>query len=204
MNLKENPELIPIIEWWEKDGKQLVLWLVIAAIAVGGYYAWKNHRAQRLAASSDALVSAYTTEEMEEAVSKYASTGAAGALKIKLAKNYFDAGRFEEALSQYESFKDGEPEGFADIPKVGKAQCLEALGRFAEAKAAFEAFAAANPSNYLALTAQLGAVRTTAEAGDKAKALEALAALKESVKDDEISKARVEATETLVKRFEKK
>ena len=26
IDLKKNPELIPVIEWWEKDGKQTVIW----------------------------------------------------------------------------------------------------------------------------------------------------------------------------------
>ena len=44
MNLKTNPELLPLIEWWEKEGKQTVIWLLVAAIAVGGWYGWKNHK----------------------------------------------------------------------------------------------------------------------------------------------------------------
>ena len=38
MNLKNNPELIPLIEWWEKDGKQTVAMLAVAAVAFGGWY----------------------------------------------------------------------------------------------------------------------------------------------------------------------
>ena len=34
--MKVNPEFLPIIEWWEKDGRQLVLCLAIVAAAVGG------------------------------------------------------------------------------------------------------------------------------------------------------------------------
>ena len=35
MNLRTNPELLPLIEWWEKDGKETVIYLLVAAIAVG-------------------------------------------------------------------------------------------------------------------------------------------------------------------------
>ena len=35
MNLKNNPELLPLVEWWEKDGRQTVVYLLVAAIAVG-------------------------------------------------------------------------------------------------------------------------------------------------------------------------
>ena len=204
MNLRTNPELYPLIEWWEKDGKSTVIWLLVAAIAVGGYYGWKNHRAAVKAAAADALVNAYTTEEIEDAVSKFSGSATEGALKLRLAKSYFDVGRYDEALAQYEALDGKAPEGFADIPVVGKAQCLEALGKFAEAQKAFDAFAEANPKSYLTLTAQLGAVRCLAQADDKKGALARVETLKTANKDDEISKARVEAIESLVKRFEKK
>ena len=204
MNLRTNPELLPLVEWWEKDGKSTVIWLLVAAIAVGGWYGWKNHKAAVKAAASDALVNAYTTEEIEDAVAKFAGSATEGALKLRLAKNYFDAGRYEEALAQYEALVGNAPDGFADIPVVGKAQCLEALGKFDEAAKAFDAFVEANPKNYLTLTAQLGAARCFAQAGDKKKALARIDALKSANKDDELSKARIEATETAIKRFEKK
>ena len=204
MNLRTNPELLPLVEWWEKDGKSTVIWLLVAAIAVGGWYGWKNHKAAVKAAASDALVNAYTTEEIEDAAAKFAGSATEGALKLRLAKSYFDAGRYEEALAQYEALVGNAPDGFADIPVVGKAQCLEALGKFDEAAAAFDAFAEASPKNYLALTAQLGAARSFAQAGDKKKALARIEALKAANKDDELSKARIEATETAIKRFEKK
>ena len=204
MNLRTNPELYPLIEWWEKDGKSTVIWLLVAAIAVGGYYGWKNHRAAVKAAAADALVSAYTTEEIEDAVSKFSGSATEGALKLRLAKSYYDAGRYDEALAQYEALDGKAPDGVAEIPVVGKAQCLEAQGKFAEAKAAFEAFAGANPKSCLKLTAQLGAVRCLAQSGDKKGALALVETLKAEVKGDEISKARVEAIESLVKRYAKK
>lgn len=204
MNLRTNPELLPLVEWWEKDGKSTVIWLLVAAIAVGGWYGWKNHKAAVKAAASDALVNAYTTEEIEDAAAKFSGSATEGALKLRLAKSYFDAGRYEEALAQYEGLIGNAPDGFADIPAVGKAQCLEALGKFAEAAAAFDAFAEASPKNYLTLTAQLGAARSYAQAGDKKKALARIEALKSANKDDELAKARIEATETAIKRFEQK
>ena len=204
MNLRTNPELLPLVEWWEKDGKSTVIWLLVAAIAVGGWYAWKAHRAAVKSAASTALVSAYTTEEIEDAVAKFSGSATGGALKLRLAKNYFDAGRYEEALAQYEALVGDAPEGFADIPVVGKAQCLEALGKFDEAAKAFDAFAEASPKNYLTLTAQLGAARSIAQAGDKTKALARIDALKAANKDDELSKARIEATEAAIKRFGQK
>ena len=204
MNLKTNPELLPLVEWWEKDGKQTVIYLAIAAVAVGGWYGFKNHRLAVRTAASDALVNAYTTEEIEDACVKFSSTPTAGALKLRLAKKYYDDGKYEEALATYGELDGKAPEGFADIPVVGKAQCLEALGKFAEAQKAFDDFAAANPKSYLLLTAQLGAARCLAQAGDKKGALAKLKALKKGVEEDGLEKARIEATIKAVERFEKK
>lgn len=203
MNLKTNPELLPLIEWWEKDGKQLVLWLAIALVAFGGWKYWKHHTEAVKTAASDALVAAYTTEELETAVANFGDKKAGGALKIRLAKSYFDAGRYEEACAQYEQLEGQPIEGYADVPVVGKAHCLEALGKFDEALAAFDAFAGAeaNTNNYLKLTAQLGAARCFAQKGDKAAALARIAALKKANKDNELAKSRVEAAEDVIKRF---
>ena len=202
--MKINPEFLPLVEWWEKDGKQIVTCLLVAAVAAGGWYWWKHHTAATRIAASSALVNAYTTEELEDSVAKFSGTAAAGALKLRLAKSYFDAGRYDEALSQYEALCGNAPEGLADVPQVGKAQCLEALGKYDEAIKAFDAFAEANPASFLKLTAQLGAARSVAQAGDKAKALARLDALKAANKDDALSTARIEATEQAVKRYEKK
>ena len=203
MNLKKNPELLPLVEWWEKDGKSTVTWLLVAAIAVGGFYGWKHHRAAKKAAASEAVASAISTTALEDAVANFKGAATEGALKIRLAKNYFDAGRYDEAMKQYDELATMKLDGFADIPVVGKAQCLEAKGQFADAFAAFDAFAQANTNSYLTLTAQLGAARCLAQDGKKDEALKCLAALKDATQDDALANRRVESTESLVKRFVK-
>ena len=191
----------PLAEDFVKEIRATIPWLLAAALVVAGYYGVKNYMAARRAAASEALVNAYTAEELEEAVTKFGGSDAGGALKLRLAKKYFDAGRYQEALDQYTALSgDKAPDGFADIQEVGKAQCQEALGSYAEALAAYEAFAEANPSSYLALTAKLGSARVLALSGDREKALQRLAEIKESVKGDAVSEARVDATEDCIKR----
>ena len=184
--------------------KSTLPWLVVAALAVAGYYGVKNYLENRKVESSSALVASYTTDEFEGAVAKFGATDAGGALKLKLAKKYYDDARYEEAIALYDELSAKAPEGFAEIPVVGKAQCLEAQGKASEALAAYEAFVAANPKSVLALTAQLGAARSLALGGDKEKALAKIAEIKESVKDDPAAKARVEAAEDVIRRFQAK
>ena len=191
----------PLAEDFVKEIRATIPWLLAAALVVAGYYGVKNYMASRKAAASESLVSAYTAEELEEAVAKFGGSDAGGALKLRLAKKYFDAGRYQEALEQYDALAgEGAPDGFADVPAVGRAECLEALGSYAEAVAAYDAFVEANPASFLSLTAKLGSARATALAGDKEKALAALAAIKESVKGDALSEARVDATEDCIRR----
>ena len=204
MKSKINPEFLPLVEWWEKDGKYYVAGLLIAAVAFGGWHFWKSHRAAVKNAAAESVASAFTTEDLEDAVAKYGKTASGGALRIRLAKSYFDAGRYEEALATYEELAANPPDGFADIPTVGRAQCLEALSRFPDAQKAYEDFSEANPSNYLTLTAQLGAARCIAQSGDKKKALARIDAIKAANKNDEIAKARIESVEDVIKRFGQK
>jgi len=183
-----------------KEIKSTIPWLVAAAIAVGAYYGVRNYRASAAAAASEAVVSGYTTEEIEETVSKFGDGKSGAAIKIRLAKKYYDAGRYDEAIRLYDEIEAAKPEGFGEIPVVGRALCLEGQGKFAEARKAFDDFAAANPKSPFALTARLGAVRAQAQTGDKAGALKTLAAMKSEFKEETPAHARVLSTEDCVKR----
>ena len=186
-----------------KEVKGLIPYIAIALIVVGGYYGVKHHiEAKKVAASSE-VVNALTVEELEGAVTEYGSTATGPVLKMRLAKQYFDAGRYEEALAQYEDLEKAPAEGFEDVPVVGKAQTLEAMGKYDEALAIFEKFAAEKPNNYLTLTAQLGAARCVAEKGDKDAALKQIETLKAAT-TDALSKTRIEVTEDCIKRYVKK
>jgi len=202
MNIPE--ELLPVVEWWEKDGKQTVAILLVAGLAVAGYYGIKGWRESRRIAAADSLMTAYTAEELEEAASSYGSSDSGAAIKMRLAKKYFDSERYQEAFDVYKEMAKSAPDGFEDVPAVGMAQCLEALGKFDEALKAYDKFAEEKPKSFLALTAQLGAARSIAASGDKAKALERLESLKKSLEGDDEATSRVEATVSLVKRWEKR
>ena len=188
-----------------KEIKETLPWLLAAAIAVGAYYGVKNHLAAKRIAASEAVVEAVSVEELEDAVAKFKGAKSGGVLRLKLAKAYFDQRRYEEALDAYSALEGEAPDGFADIPAMGKAQCLEALGRFDEALAAYDAYVENAPADgYLVLDAKLGSARALSLKGEKDKALEKLEALKDEVKGDELSAGRVEAAIDLVKRYEKR
>ena len=195
-------ELLPVVEWWEKDGKKTLAVLALAGIAAGGYFGWKAWREHRCDAAGEALLSAYTTDELEEAVKSYGGEKAGLALKQRLAGSYFAAERYEEALALYDELKNSPVEGYEDVPAVGRAECLEALGRHKEALGEYESFIEAKPKSLLLLTARLGAARMTAVLGDRKKAIEALEAAKKEYEKDANGKARIESAIDLVKRFD--
>ncbi len=186
-------ELIPLLDWWDQNGKQAIILVAVAVIAVAGFYGTKAWRANRRAAAAHALMESYTATELEDGVAKYEGTAAGPALKLRLAKKYYDEERYQEALDLYTQLTGQAPDGLADVPVVGAAQCLEALGKTEEAFQAYEAFVAENATSFLAFAAKLGAARTLALKGDKAGALARLETLKGEVKGDATATAAVDA-----------
>ena len=200
------PELIPLYDWWVKEGRSFVTMLAVAAVAVGGYYAARNWLRGRDAAANAALVNAYTADELEAAVSSYGSTKPGVALKLRLAKTYYDGERYQDALDVYEQLlaKMDKDCAFRDVAEIGRAYALEGLGKGKEAGEAFAAYVAdeTKKESYLLLTAKLGAARCKALNGDKDGAAKDLDALKETVKDDVAAKMRVERLAEAVKRYD--
>lgn len=202
--MKEIPEeLLPVIEWWEKNGKQAIVTVVVAAVVAAGYYGFKSHQESQRKAASSALVSSRTLAQLETASNEFGGSKAGPSIKLRLAKEYYDAGQYESAMNLYKELSGKAPEGFAEAPAIGIAYCLEATEKYDEAAKAFEACAQDEKSLYF-LTAKLGVARCTAAAGDKAKALADLEALKASKEDDALAKSRIEAAIDLVKRWEKR
>ena len=201
--VKAAPELLPVWDWWVKEGKSTLAMLLVAAAVVIGFYAGRNWLRGRDARANQALVNAYTADDLEMAVADFGSTKVGPALRLRLAKAYYDAGRYEDALAVYDALvaKAGDNAAFADIAVVGRAYALEGQEKYKEAGAAFAAFAQANTNAYLLLTARLGAARCKALQGDKDGAAKDFDALKAGAKD-ELEKARIERMADAVKRHD--
>lgn len=203
--VKAAPELLPVWDWWVKEGKSTLAMLLIASVVVGGFYAGRGWLRGRDAAANQALVNAFSTDELEAAVSDYGSTKVGPALRMRLAKSYYDGERYQDALDVYDALvaKAGRNAAFADVAVVGRAYALEGLAKFKEAQEAFDAFAKANTNSYLLLTAQLGAIRCKALQGDKETAAKEFDALKAAT-TDEFAKRRIELMADAVKRHDPK
>ena len=204
--VKKAPELLPLWDWWVKEGKSTVTMLLIAGVVVAAFYGVRGYLRSRDAAANAALVNAYSADDLEAAVSSYGSTKVGPALKLRLAKAYYDAERYQDALETYEGLiaKAAKIPALADIAEIGRAYALEGLAKYKEAGEAYAAFVndAAKTNSYLALTAKLGSARCTALAGDKEGAVKTLDALKATLKDDKIAEARIERLTDAIKRYE--
>ena len=175
--VKKAPELLPVWDWWVKEGRSTVTILLVAGVCVAGYYAWKNWQVGRTAAANSALVNSFTTDELEESVAKFGGTATGPALKLRLAKSYLDGERWEEAEKVYADYvaaaKADDP--FVSLAQLGRAYALEGSGKGAEASKEFEALAA-NTNLPVSATAALGVARCMALNGDKDGAIKRLEA----------------------------
>lgn len=203
--VKAAPELLPVWDWWQKEGKSTLMMLVLAAVVAVGIVGYRNYSRNRLAAANQQLVNAYNVEELETAVSNFGSTKVGPELRMRLAKAYFDAERYQDALNVYDVLvaKASKNEAFADVAVLGRGHALEGLGKYKEAQDVFAGFAKANTNSFLLLDAKLGAARCQALLGDKDGAVKALDALKAAEKD-EIAKDRIERMTDAVKRHDPK
>ena len=178
--VKKAPELLPVWDWWVKEGRSTVTLLLVAGVCVAGWYAFKNWQAGRVAAANSALVNAFTADELEEAVAKFGKSATGPALKLRLAKSYLDGERWEEAEKVYsDCIAAGNDDPFVSLAMLGRAYALEGSGKVAEAAKEFEALAA-NTNLPVSATAALGVARCMALSGDKEGALKKLEASTDS------------------------
>jgi len=198
------PELIPLYDWWKKEGRSWLVTLAVAAAVVVAFYGTKHWIRARQDAASSALAAASTADELETVVAQYGSSKAGASMKLRLAKAYYDEGRYQDAYDLYSKLVGSEPEGLKDAVTIGLAFSLEGLKKYEEARDAFAKYAAdeANAKSYLLFAAKLGAARCKAQAGDKEGAIKDLEALKEKCEKDSMDESRIDSLIDACKRWE--
>jgi len=202
--VKAAPELLPLWDWWVKEGKTVMVTVLVIALGAAGFIGIRGYRQGRHAKATEALVKSNTQEELSTAVAEYGSSGAGTGLKLCLAKNYYDAGQYQDALSLYEAVLNGDKDDpFRDIAELGRAHSLEGLKKYADASEAFSKYASdeAKAHDGFRLTAQLGVARCKALQGDVAGAEADLKALKEATTDN-MKQRRIEEMLTLLKHYD--
>ena len=202
--VKAAPELLPLWDWWVKEGKTVMITILVIALGTAGFIGIRGYRQGRQAKAAEALVKSNTREELSTAVAEYDSSGAGTGLKLCLAKNYYDAGQYQDALTLYETVLNGDKDDpFRDIAELGRAHSLEGLKKYAEASEAFSKYASDEAKSHdgFRLTAQLGVARCKALQGDVAGAEADLKALKDAT-SDQMKQGRIEELLALIKHYD--
>ena len=204
--VKAAPELLPLWDWWVKNGKSTITTLIVAAVVLLGFYGVRGYLSGRNAKASRALSVPNAPEELASAVAEYGSSSMGVGLKLRLAKNHYDNDQFQDALDVYESvIKDaGKDDPFLDIAVLGKAFSLEGLKKYQEAQEAFSSYASNESKSHdgYRSIAQFGVARCKAlQQKNAAEAVEYLQGLKDAATDED-KKSRFDSMLSLLKHYD--
>jgi len=200
-NLPE--ELLPLYDWWKSKGTQFLSTVGAVALILIGAFAFIHYRNGKQAEANIELTEASTMEALEEVVAKYGSGRPGNAARIRLAKAYYDASRYESALEAYEScIKKGVPKGFEDVVALGRAHALEALEKTDEALAIFKDISDNKKESFLYPQAKMGVARVLTLQGKKTEAINLLEELKAEKTDDPMWEMTVASLADVIDRYE--
>jgi len=200
-NLPE--ELLPLYDWWKASGKQFLITVVAGAVILGGAFTFKHVRAAKIASANQELLKASSLDELETVVAKYGSTKAGNAARLRLAKAYYDASKYEEALQAYDTcLRKGAPVGFKEIAEIGRAHALEGLNRLDEAMAAYQRFDKTLSDHFLHPQSVMGIARILTLQGNKDAAKKLLEELKAQKTDVPAWEMAIASLEGVITRYQ--
>ena len=124
-NLPE--ELLPVYDWYKSKGKDHILAAAIVLVVVIVVLAIVKYRDNVNAEASYALMGAEGVESFEGLNAKYTRTAVAPVISLRLAKAYYDAGRYADAAETYGAFaRKNRKHILAPQGLLGQATALEA------------------------------------------------------------------------------
>jgi len=196
-------EFIPLYDWWTKNGIQFIVQAGIVVIVVGSILGGKYYYQNRVATANKELLKASTTEELEALVGNYGAWKIGNTARLRLAKSYYDAGKYEDALETYNAcINKGAPVGFSAVAVMGRAICFEALDRTDEALAAYTAFIDNNPKHFLVMQAKMGQARVMTLQGKTEQGQKLLETLKAEKNSDPMAEMAIAQLQGVIARYE--
>jgi predicted negative regulator of RcsB-dependent stress response len=183
--VKEEATLVPVAEHEEaiqraKDfygtyGKHLTTVLAVVLVAVVASRLYNATQTRKAAEASTLFSTAQSVEDLESLAEKFKGVPSAPLARLRLAKAYYDAANYDQAITTYEALSIDSADALVGLAAtMGVAHCLEARGQTEEALAAFEAFMVDNPDHFLRVQAVFGQVRTLDQQGRTADARAAI------------------------------
>ncbi len=199
-NLPE--ELLPLYDWWKEKGARSLVTVGVVALVAGGVLAYTHYRRGRAVEANIQLTRANSVEELEAAVAQFGTVNAGNAARLRLAKAYYDAAKYTDALTAYEESETRIPSEFRDIAVMGRAHSLEALERNDEALQIYKNFAEAKRESYLYPQAVMGLARVLTLKGQKDEARRLLEELKAEKSDQAMWEMTIANLEDIIDRYE--
>lgn len=143
--------------WCRTNGAQWLVAVALAVIVVTGFQMFQRSRDAKAAHAAEQLLREPNADALARVVAEAGSTSPGMAARLKLAKAYYDDGKYDLALTAYDEFiRDNKAFPFADVAQVGRGYALCGLTRLDESIECFRAFRQKNPGHYLAPQAALG------------------------------------------------
>ena len=158
-----NDELAELKELINKHGKNALTAFLVVLIGVMGAYLYTSKKAARAVEASVKMSEVKSVTDLETVVANYDGTQAAQTALIALAKQYYESGNYDAAMSKYDEFLSKYPDNeLASTAQLGRIFCIEARNNataFNEAATAYAAFAQKHPKSFLCPQAVLGEAR---------------------------------------------
>lgn len=160
--------------WMTEYGRPALIGLAVAVVVLLGLSIWRNQKQEKAEAAVQALFQGRAPEEFRQMAVADPKAPTAPVALATAAAEFYAQGRYDEALSIYQSFLAQYPEHMLEPDaQLGVAASLEALDDFEAAAESYEAFAASHSAGALAPQAVMGAARCREQLGqfDDARAL---------------------------------
>lgn len=160
--------------WMTEYGRPALIGLAVAVVVLLGLSIWRNQKQEKADAAVQALFQGRAPEEFRQMAVADPKAPTAPVALATAAAEFYAQGRYDEALSTYQSFLAQYPGHMLEPDaQLGVAASLEALDDFEAAAESYEAFAASHVTSTLAPQAVMGAARSREQLGqfDDARAL---------------------------------
>ncbi len=142
----------------------MVLGAAVLVILVTAFVRHRSSRAELEAALQ--LAQAETVEEFEAVARNFSSTPPGAAALLGAAAEYFHAGDYGKAAEVYDQFLQKTPDhSMADLARLNRSACDEALERWEEARSGYASLLDANPGPHVTPQAALGLGRVLTAMG---------------------------------------
>ena len=142
--------------FWEQHKKLIIVALLLAILAIGGYTGFRFYSEHRTTEAALALANAKTVQEYQTVIDHYPGTAACADAYLLMAENQRSETKFGDANTTLRAFLNRFPKhDFATTAWMGIAANLESLGKPDEALSTYQRLVAEYPQDFNAPLAPL-------------------------------------------------